>query len=221
MQNPQAGAPSMMGGLGILQPTAPPPALTGKTPQWLHGEIDAGAYQRVALGFRMPGPADDSLERAVLERVLASAGPGPAVPLAFVLAGTPPEPMHWHGRAGAWLHTAFFSHRLARRARALAAASPTAGGGGAPPRLPLPSGVHEGQYVVAVHLRHFELPGWNLPGSYLGFFGGHPRHLRAHGSLVRQRGRAPGRQGRHARRAGDPGRRPVLRGSAAPRARDA
>ena len=44
MQNPQMSEllPSMMGGLGITQPTAPAPALVNRTVKWLHERVQSG-----------------------------------------------------------------------------------------------------------------------------------------------------------------------------------
>lgn len=157
MQNPQAIIPSMMGGLGILQASAPPPALTGRSQQWLLDSVAAGAYLRVDEEFFRPNGGSDADEREMLDTILQAG----STPLAFFMTG-PKEPMHFHGRTAAWLHTAFYTHRVARAQRRAARAGLPASRA----KLELPPGVPAGKYVVSVHIRSFEYDWWNLSGDY-------------------------------------------------------
>lgn len=160
MQNPHvADRMSMMGGLGILQPTAPPPALHGRSAQWLHACVDSGEFRRVNVTLQMTLAGAGAAEASVVDslRDWSNLPPQQRQPLAFFVSSTKLQPMHWHGSAGAWLHAAFFTHRKARARRA---ASETAW-----PALPGLVTTSE-RFVIAVHLRQFRESTWNLPPSY-------------------------------------------------------
>lgn len=164
MQNPHVDEyKSMMGGLGLLDAGAP---VNRESPAWLHERVREGAFKVVELRAekkRLPPLAHsprqvartghtDGTDRALEQQALAALATA-SQPVAFFLDTS--APMHWHGSAGRWLHDAFLSHRLRRAERATGRAE-----------LALPAGVDAGRFVVAVHIRHFGVRAWDLPGSY-------------------------------------------------------
>lgn len=179
MQNPQMSKahPSVMGGLGILQPTAPPPALLGRSPGWLRERVAEGEYRRVDLVLD-----ENRSPTAEQQAGAAFADMADRRPIAFFLIG--PEsaaPMHWHGTAGAWLHECFFRHRLARAKRQFGdatAAEPAPAMAASEQHtrsdlLAVPAGPMEldkllfpDRYLIGIHVREFPSAEWNLPGSY-------------------------------------------------------
>jgi hypothetical protein len=179
MQNPQAHVPSMMGGLGMLQPTAPPPALADRSASWLRECVRLGGIRRVDLQLQTKVEPLELVLRAAEAKALATMREAGGQRVAFFLSG-PHAPMHWHGSAGAWLHDCFFRHRLARSLRAAArgvlaeGACSDAGDAGAPqtgvarPRLypDVLMAEAKSDFLVSIHVRHFESDAWNLPPVY-------------------------------------------------------
>ncbi|KAL1515549.1 hypothetical protein AB1Y20_002169 [Prymnesium parvum] len=163
MQNPQMSRrrPSMMGALGIVQPTAPPPVLANRSAAWLGERVRLGEYRRVNLELH---PTENSgAERKALAAIADTSDP---LPLAFYAVG-PSQPMHWHGSAGAWLHHCFFLHRKRRSRRAAGANGGASERGGT--LLELDRWLPRGAYLVGVHVRDFTAAAsaeWNLPASY-------------------------------------------------------
>lgn len=157
LQNPHSPKQSMLGGLGLSQPSVLPPVHSEWTPKWLEERLAAGEYRRINfnLGLHATNRSAEFEQFALAE--IRGAG---NVPLAFFLEG-PPNPMYWHGRTGAWLHSTFYAHRLARAKRSGRHSDME------PSRLRLPEGVNVGQYLVSVHVRYFfDAPGYSLPAAY-------------------------------------------------------
>eukprot|EP00591_Stephanopyxis_turris_P002157 CAMPEP_0195530090 /NCGR_PEP_ID=MMETSP0794_2-20130614/32848_1 /TAXON_ID=515487 /ORGANISM="Stephanopyxis turris, Strain CCMP 815" /LENGTH=433 /DNA_ID=CAMNT_0040661511 /DNA_START=49 /DNA_END=1350 /DNA_ORIENTATION=+ len=156
MQNPhQLALPSMLGGMGIIQPYSPKPVLANRSPQWLRDQIDNGCYVRIDLELSPTSNAEVEQEALAAIRHSEKQGKkGRSKPVALFLTG-PIDPMHWHGSAGAWTHQAFYDHRLARAERS-----------GHGRTLPRPADTPKGRYVISVHIRRYETGDWNPPGSY-------------------------------------------------------
>lgn len=160
-QNPSMSRslPSMMGGLGIIQSTAPRPVVHLPT-AWLE-LVASGEFARLDVQLQQ---RDNAAAEAAALGALHHGGEHRPLVL-FVTA--PNEPMHWVGSAGSWLHACFYGHRLARAWRStLLVGAPPEGDTQHTVRLPRPDGTPAGHYVVGVHVRHFETAAWNLPGSY-------------------------------------------------------
>eukprot|EP00592_Proboscia_alata_P004172 CAMPEP_0194369566 /NCGR_PEP_ID=MMETSP0174-20130528/17883_1 /TAXON_ID=216777 /ORGANISM="Proboscia alata, Strain PI-D3" /LENGTH=387 /DNA_ID=CAMNT_0039146589 /DNA_START=365 /DNA_END=1528 /DNA_ORIENTATION=+ len=153
MQNPHQpnGVHSMMGGLGLVGEHSSNHLLCNFTVAEFRQSVANGAYQRWDLELTLGRNRDDDS----IVRSLEAKGP-----LAIFLTGPDVTPMHWHGSAGAWMHDLFYTHRLARIQRQRSF-QPTPA-----IKLPRPTGTKEGNFLLSVHVRSYQVKEWNLPASY-------------------------------------------------------